>query len=63
MSTADTPESARNEALSGHHAAFRYFMDTIHALEIELLKMERRALSAELLAEALARQDLDDLMK
>lgn len=63
MSTPDTLESARNHALEGNHATFRHLMDTIHALELELLKMERRALNAELLAEALARQNLDDLMK
>ena len=29
-------------------ATFRHFVDTIHALEMELLKMEYRALTAEL---------------
>ena len=43
-----TPKSAPIDALEGQDATFRHFMDTIHALELELLKMERRALAAEL---------------
>ena len=43
-----TPKSAPIDALEGQDATFRYFVDALHALELKCLRMENRALLAEL---------------